>query len=297
VRHAISALEGSLTKLSHSEAQARWTFRHPTIGDAFAEVVTENPELLDIYLQGAKIDKLVQEVVCGNVRLSGVKVIVPEQRFAQLANRLNRELKIDAICDFLASRCSLPFLRFYFENCPSVFEYICSPHSYLHATLQTGLIPKLQKHRLLPRAQRHKLIAAVMELVVTTPDADFLTVERVGNVFTRGEKREFLAAIRTKVIPKLKDIIWDWKFNYISERDDPEEHFDLLQGALRAYEKEFKHDPEAMIFIEAGLERIQELIAELKPTTESPKPTLWEPDDSAISAPASSRDIFEDIDL
>src|SRR5271163_802764 len=134
VRQAISSLEGSLTKLSRSQGQARWTFRHPTIGDAFAEVVAEDPELLDIYLQGAKIDKLVREVVCGDVRLSGAKVVVPEQRFVDLANRLNGELQIERICDFLGTRCSLSFLKFYFANCPQVLDYVCSPHSYLHAT-------------------------------------------------------------------------------------------------------------------------------------------------------------------
>ena len=137
----------------------------------------------------------------------------------------------------------------------------------------------------------------VMDLVITTPDADFLTVERVGRVFSTTERRQFLSAIRIKVIPKLDDIIWDWKFNYNSDREEPEEYFDMLQGALRAYKKEFKDDNQAVTLIEAGLERVQELITDLHTANDCPKPSLWEPDDSAISTPPSKRDLFDDVDL
>jgi hypothetical protein len=75
--------------------------------------------------------------------------------------------------------------------------------------------------------------------------------------------KRFLSVIREKVIPNLGNIIWDWKFNYDREREQPEEYFDLLEGALRAYKKEFSEDNEAVALIEAGLERIRELIAEL----------------------------------
>jgi hypothetical protein len=297
VRQAISALEGSVTKLSRSQGQAKWTFKHPTVGDAFAEVVAEDPELLDIYLRGAKIDKLVREVVCGDLRLSGAKVVVPERRFVDLANRVNGELQIDRICDFLGSRCSLSFLKFYFKNCPNVLEYVCSPGSYLHATLHTELIPKLQKHRLLPSTHRRKLIDTVMDLVVATPDADFLTVERVGRVFTVAEKEQFLSAIRMKVIPNLGDIISDWKFNYNREREEPEEYFEMLQGALRAYQETFSKENQTVALIATGLERIHELIVELNEDYDRPKSNLWEPDNSGTPPPPSDRDLFDDVDL
>jgi hypothetical protein len=296
VRQAISSLEGSLTKLSRSQGQARWMFRHPTIGDAFAEIVAEDPELLDIYLQGAKIDTLVRELVCGDIRVSGAKVVVPEQRFANLANRLNRELQVDQICTFLGSRCSLSFLKFYFENCPQVLDYVCSPGSYLHATLQTELIPKLQKHELLPQTHRRKLVDAVTELVATTPDADFLTIERVGRVFSTVERQQFLSTVRTKVIPNLSDIISDWRFNYDREREEPEEYFEMLQGALHAYKQEFSEDDQVITRIEAGLERIQELIIELRGDNR-PEPTLWEPSSPGISTRPSDRNLFDDVDL
>ncbi|HEY1422452.1 MAG TPA: hypothetical protein VGF20_03295 [Candidatus Acidoferrum sp.] len=297
IRHSVSALQGSLTKLTHSQGQTRWTFRHPTIGDAFAEVVAGDPELLDIYLQGAKIDKLIQEVVCSGVRLRGAKVIVPQQRFVQVIDRLNRELQINQICDFLDSRCSLPFLRFYVKNYPEVLEYVCSPYSYLHATLHTKLIPRLQRQRLLPDVNRQQLIAKVAELVVTTPDADFLTVERVGRVFTATERRRFISEIRRKVLPSLGDTVRNWAQNYNREYGEPKEYFNLLETALLAYKRRFQRDSEALALIEHGIKRLAEAVEELGSEPDTKQTKLWEPENDVMPSPSTDRDVFEDVDL
>ena len=58
-----------------------WRFKHPTIRDAFATLVAEDTELMDIYLAGAPIEKLFGEVSCGDVGIEGVKVIVPRRPF------------------------------------------------------------------------------------------------------------------------------------------------------------------------------------------------------------------------
>src|SRR2546422_1184527 len=79
--------------------------------------LAENPELLDIYLQGTKIEKLIREVVVGDAEVEGAKVRVSERRYTDLANRLNRELEIDRICRFVGSRCGRSFLEFYFKAC------------------------------------------------------------------------------------------------------------------------------------------------------------------------------------
>jgi hypothetical protein len=108
--------------------------------------------------------------------------------------------------------------------------------------------------------------------------------------------KRFLSVIREKVIPNLGNIIWDWKFNYDREREQPQEYFDLLEGTLRAYKKEFSEDNEAVTLIEAGLERIRELIAELGEDYSRPQPRLWEPGSSGMPTLSSDRDVFEEVD-
>ncbi len=295
VRHALAALEGSLTKLVTSAGKTSWTYRHPTIGDAFTEVVSENPELLDIYLHGTKIDKLVREIVVGDAEVEGAKVRVSENRYAELANRLNREPHVERICRFLGSRCGRSFLEFYFATCPSVLDYVCKPGSWLHATLQTELLPKLQEFGLLPGEMRQTLIYTVRNLAVTTPDADFLTVERVKQVFTPEEIRLFTEALREELIPHLYDTVWNWKSNYDSG-DDPDEHFQSLSEALDAYVAEFADDSELVAAIEENQQLITDCIADLR--SENPQPDYdWrDDDDSPRALPGLHRSVFDDVD-
>ena len=296
IRQALTALQGSLTKLVTSEGRKIWTFKHPTISDAFAQVVADNPELLDIYLHGAKIETLVQEVVVGAATVEGAKVIIPETRYVELASRLNRELKIDYICRFLGTRCSRSFLHFYFKACPEVLDYLSAPHSYLHATLQTELLPKLQQYGLLPREQRQKLIERVTELAVTTPDADFLTIERVKGVFTPEEIQSFITAIKQDVIPNLKDIVRDWEDNYDSDQG-PDEYFAPLSEALDAYLSAFADDEDVVRTISVNQDRMQGCLADLRDARH-----MWEPDprDDYTRSPKvpsdSGRSIFDDVD-
>lgn len=58
VRESLKNMDGSLTQLVHVGGVAKWVFKHPTIGDALATIVAEDPELLDIYLAGTSTERL-----------------------------------------------------------------------------------------------------------------------------------------------------------------------------------------------------------------------------------------------
>jgi hypothetical protein len=88
VVNSLSALEGSLVKLERSGGQAAWSYKHPTIRDALADLVVQQPELLDVYLEGTPLDRVLEEVTCGEVGLEGVKVIVPPTRYQRVFERL-----------------------------------------------------------------------------------------------------------------------------------------------------------------------------------------------------------------
>ena len=70
----LEAMNGSLTLLTPGAERDRWVFRHPTIGDAYASLVAESPEQVELYVSGASLDRLFVEVVCGPSRPPGSKV-------------------------------------------------------------------------------------------------------------------------------------------------------------------------------------------------------------------------------
>jgi hypothetical protein len=83
---ALESLKGSLVQHAHVEGAAVWRFKHPTVGDAFAAQLVRNPELLEIYIQGALTEDLMDQVTCGDVGLEKT-VIIPKSLFPLVLRR------------------------------------------------------------------------------------------------------------------------------------------------------------------------------------------------------------------
>ena len=84
---ALDALNGSLVQRIDSDGNHVWRFKHPTIGDAYASLLTQHPELLGIYLKGAATEKLMAQVTCGDVGLERA-VVIPRALFPLMLQRL-----------------------------------------------------------------------------------------------------------------------------------------------------------------------------------------------------------------
>ncbi len=109
----LQEMRGSITLLIEQEEGSRWVYRHPIVADAYATLVAESAELVEIYLQGAKPDRLLSDVFCGLP--SGdereKKLRVPRSLYPIVLQRV-LPLPIDASMQyFLAERCDEEFLR------------------------------------------------------------------------------------------------------------------------------------------------------------------------------------------
>ena len=120
---ALESLNGSLVQYVHAESDAVWKFKYPTIGDAFAGLLLQSPELLGIYVRGSSIDKLMSQITCGDIGLEHA-VVLQKALFPLLLKRVNEltsttEYKSPHLANwygrsrldrFLSSRCSKDFL-------------------------------------------------------------------------------------------------------------------------------------------------------------------------------------------
>jgi hypothetical protein len=57
-----------------------WRFKHPTIGDAYAELLVQSPELLGIDIRGSAPERIVDQVTCGDVGIEKA-VVLPKPLF------------------------------------------------------------------------------------------------------------------------------------------------------------------------------------------------------------------------
>lgn len=301
VRNALNALDGSLILQSIQGGVYSWRFKHPTVRDAFAAVIAEDRELMDIYLAGAPVDRLFDEVTCGDVGVQGVKVIVPSDRYDFLIARLatadtTAPWTVWQLHRFLAFRCDREFLTRYIGKYP---EFVSGLRvgSYFYAVSDVDVLVRLHEYGLLPEARRVAVSAAIRELAVETPDAGFLR-ERVRKLLTPDEFEQILEDIRTKLLPDLDSTISNWRGNYDENRnEDPENHFDELVRALKEFRDELTEHSEAVSRIESALAEIKEVIDELR----SDQPQEPDSDDfrgqaSDQGSDESSRSVFDDVD-
>lgn len=299
VRSALNALDGSLLLHSLQGGVYSWRFKHPTVRDAFAVVIAEDRELMDIYLAGAPVDRLFNEVTCGDVGVQGVKVIVPSDRYELLITRLRTintkmHLMLRQLHRFLAFRCDSEFLTRYITMHPE-FVLGLSVGSYLYAVSDVDVLVRLQEYGLLPETKRVAVAAAIRKLAVETPDAGFLQ-EGVRKLLTVDEFAAILEDIRTILLPDLDNTIQSWRDNY-DEKDDPENHFDELVSALKGFRDELAEHTAATTQVESALVEIKGVIEELQ----SEQPQVQDSDDfmevkSDEVGDDGSRSVFDDVD-
>lgn len=301
VRNALVALDGSLLLQVQQGGSYSWRLKHPTIRDAFAALIAENRELMDIYLAGTPVRQLFQEVTCGDVGLEGVKVIVPPDRYESLWQRIetflvaSREAK-DSVNRFFASRCDRDFLVGYIAR-NSKFVSELRVGSYLTAVSDVDVLVRLHQMALLPEEVRSKHVSTIKELAIETPDSDFLR-DQFRPLFTTEEFENILEEVRSQLLPHISECVDVWKSNHDGE-EDPDRYFDLLRSALSEYRDAFGDDLESVAYLDIGLAELEAAVDELR--SELPE----EPDDehrdyyresASRESQDNSRSVFDDVD-
>ena len=113
----LAAMEGAFFRLEVDEGNLAWRFSHPTIGEAMAAVAVEDADLLDVYLAGTPLPKMLTEVTCAGRDVAGAVIRVSRSRYQDLITRI-REQRVSRqiLLNFLAYRTDSHFRRLYFSD-------------------------------------------------------------------------------------------------------------------------------------------------------------------------------------
>lgn len=300
VLNALKSLDGSLLRNSLQGSEYAWCFKHPTVRDAFATVVAEDRDLMDIYLTGAPLDKLFNEVSCGNAGVEGVKVIVPIDRYDSVMTRLElfdtkKWYNKSALHRFLSYRCDREFLQRYIDRNPEFISNL-SVGAYLYAVSDVDVLVRLHEYGLLPEPERLRAVATIRELAIDVPDSGFLR-DDIRSLMTHEELIQLLEHVQTMLLPNLESHIDQWRDNYNGD-DNPEIYFDDLKSALQDYGKEFKGNEHAAERVAKALADIDLVIDELRSEfPERPDEDVFFGRHTKDEVQNSARSIFDDVDL
>jgi hypothetical protein len=233
VRDQLNALNGSLLLLAQDDVGSYWTYKHPTVSDAFAQYVARNPELVEIYLRGAKPESIVHEVVCANVTVSGATVVVPDSLHSLLADRLTG-MSAYYLISFLSYRSNRAFSARMLKRRPDLLDRLRNFSTPLKEDPDANLVATLHEQGLLPEDLRLNFVETLRRGAVERVDASFLEDPSLGAVLTVEEKESILAEVETEVLEHIGyhvGILRDeWSADY-----SPEDHFEDFQKSVKLF--------------------------------------------------------------
>ena len=314
---ALEALTDSLVLFSRASGEPLWQFRHPTIGDAYASVLAESPEHIDIFIQGSDAEQLIAQVTCGDIGLRNA-LVVPNALFPQILSKLKEFRKSGPsnktflsvfeakgnLQGFLTYRCSKEFLSMYLQHEPLTLDEVCKPGMLLEYVPEVRLAIRLHEFGLLPEEPRRKFVQTVSDYAVNGEDPGALTDEEIQTIFTEDEFQALVQRLRMQLIPRLASVRSDWEFNYPSD-EDPEGYMQPLMDLFDSLGKLFSEDAGISQDIESETGQVSGWIDDvtqgavdaysawrednLVEELESPPPQL--------ENTLSNRSIFDDIDV
>ena len=304
---ALEALNGSLVLHSQDDGESIWRFKHPTIGDAYAAILVQSPELLGIFVQGSAPDKLIEQVTCGDVGIEEA-VIIPKALFPFMIDRLREFSKSTkfksqwrSVWDaetarqrFLTHRCSKEFLSQYVDNTPDILDRVSKPGLFLSAVSEVDLAVRLHKCGLLPEGSRKKFVATVSEYAIRGDDLYALDDVDIRCMFEGCEFEELLQNVRALLFPRLGDVRREAEFSH-NPGESPDDHMQLLFESLDTLKRYFGDDAYAARIIEREINLANEWIAENVIEESSREPRILGKLET-LDQPHGTRSIFDDID-
>jgi hypothetical protein len=304
---ALDALNGSLVLHSHVSGESFWRFKHPTIGDAYAAILVQSPEMLGIYIRGTAPERLVEQVTCGDVGMERA-VVVPKSLFPLLLTRLGefsastsyKSVWLSAwgakraLQGFLARRCSKEFLSLYLERNPGLLDHVSAPGLFLDTVPEVSLAERLHELGLLPEDKRKKFVETVSDYALKGQDTYALGDSGIESLFNGDEFEDLLHRVRTELLPRLDDVRRDCESDY-SAGESAESCMRRLFESLQVLKKRFGDDESAAKIIDREIRQANDWVSDNTPEEpERSRRTLGKVE--APEKPQSARSIFDDID-
>jgi hypothetical protein len=294
IRMQLEALNGSLLNLAEDEEGPYWTYHHPTVGDAFASYVAKSPELIDIYLRGAKAETIVREVVCAGIQLYGAHVVVPNNMHELLADRIGN-LPNYILVSFISYRSNPSLTKLLMDLRPDIWKRFNSLYPPLKDDNDVNLLTVLHKQGLLPEEYRIEFVKNVRAAALEEADDCFLVSEEINAVLTDDERAGILDEVKENVLDQIdkhvKRVRERWETDY-----DPNDYFDELKSSVRFFAEALGSRVDKESIMKSTDTQICDAILEMEGDYEPPAATSSTPTQQSPAKVDSLEELFRDVD-
>lgn len=293
LRAQLEALNQSLLNKAEDDEGPFWTYRHPTVSDAFASLVAKSAELIEIYLRGARPESIVSEVVCAGKNVRGAEVIVPNSLHDLLADRI-ASLSGSHLASFISFRSNKLFTEQLMSLRPDLWKRIDTLGRPLKEDIDVDLLCTLYRENLLSEERREKFVEEVRAAAIEELDDSFIDYAPVTEILTAGEYESILDEVADVLVDSLPQHVARLRGGW--DRDyDPETYFDTLRGSLNHFAQALsgRYDPDSKFaewdaFIRTAIDQMRDRY--------TPPSTSDTPLQQSAAKEDSLDELFRDVD-
>lgn len=300
IRTALEAMKGSFVNFVAEDEESYWTYKHPTIGDAYACIVGEHEELIAVYLNGTKMPQILREVRCGGSSVEGASVAVGASQYGLLLDRFAAASDIPPsdLRRFLIRRCGPKFFKAFLARLPDRVPWGSGLSRPARSHDRTKLILKAQQNGVLPPDQRAAFITELAGQVVDDADIAFLVDDAaIEDFLTADEHKELVALARSDLVESLESSI-DAESDAYEAGWDPDDWFMFMRETVDALERLFPDDEVIAEVADEARDTIRDRVRELKRRIEEEEEDEDDEASHAVGDAATASDvrsIFDDL--
>jgi hypothetical protein len=215
-------LEHSFLSVRQEGALQTWGFVHPTFTDAISSMLGKRPDLVELYVQGAKLETLLTEVVCEGAASIQDAVVVPTFASEHLVRRLiecqdtpdaNRQL-----FEFLAARASDSVVNAVLDAVPELPRRKAERYWRAWLDPRTLFLARAHSLRRLPDDVREEVAAELERAAIDDLDVSFLDESQLLGLF---EPRRLLS-LGVRLVGMMGDTI-PTRIEEIADEADPDQ--------------------------------------------------------------------------
>lgn len=296
VRNGLQVLDESFVLNVQDSDECFWTYKHPTIGDAYARMVRRDQELVTLYVRGSKISQLLDEATCGAAVTGGVPI--PPSLYGVLLERFRgTAVDLDAVRRFLLFRSGPVFLKRFLDRFPKLVTQANFTSRTIATDISARLIVKAKLNGALPEEARARLLAELQSQIINYADVGFLIDNPSFESFlTEQERADLVALARTDIENRFESIIESERDNY-EQSWDPSDWFDDLRSQIEDHRALFPEDETVAEAVDSALEQIRYAVEHIEDNREVEPDWDDEPSGKRGSAVVSGggRSIFDDL--
>lgn len=307
----VSAITRSLKQLDQSFVIKReengkffWAFIHPTFTDAISSILSDRPDLVDLYIGGTRIETLLSEAICEDAPPVKDSVVVPKRSFDNLITRLqevpdDRDLN-EQLFLFLNERTTIEVLRDLLTLKPELITRKGSPKSWLEISHQAEIRfhAKVYSIGLLNADLRFSTCQTLITSATRNLDVSFLSEEDILAMFKPNELIQLIIQLVAMLENKIPDEI-----DNLTKSGDPDFDIDYQFSSVDSFVRMMRSIANNNNYILNCLDDLEIQINMAKDIIKSRKSD--EDDDSifsevptaTIAKETTTRSIFSDIDV